>query len=187
MIIQNNDPFTEPSFSFGHRVRRQVWHIVWLFLFLPSPRPFHAWRNLLLRLFGASIGKNVHIYPSVRIWAPWNLSIGDYVGVGDGANIYSMDRVEVGDYAVVSQGTHLCAGSHDFNSANFQLITAPIVIGSRVWLCADTFVGLGVSIADGSVVGARGVVAKSITEPWCVWAGMPVKKIGIRNKEKALS
>lgn len=187
MILQDNDPFTGPSFSFGHRVRRQVWHIVWLLLFRFSPRPLHAWRNVLLRLFGASLGQHVHIYPSVRIWAPWNLTVGNFVGVGDGTNIYCMDRIEIGDYTVVSQGTHLCAGSHDFNSANFQLITAPIVIGSRVWLCADAFVGLGVSIAEGSVIGARGVVAKSITEPWCVWAGMPVKKIGIRDKAQVLS
>jgi putative colanic acid biosynthesis acetyltransferase WcaF len=187
VIIQNNDPFTGPSFSLSHRVRRQVWNIAWLFFFRFSPRPLHAWRNVLLRFFGASLGKHVHIYPSVRIWAPWNLSIGNFVGVGDGTNIYCMDRIGIGDYTVISQGTHLCAGSHDFNSPNFQLVTAPIVIGSRVWLCADSFVGLGVSIAEGSVVGARGVVAKSITEPWCVWAGIPVKKIGSRDKTKVLS
>lgn len=184
MIIQDNDPFTGPSFSLGHRVRRQVWHIVWLFLFRLSPRPLHAWRNLLLRLFGASLGKHVHIYPSVRVWAPWNLSVGNFVGIGDGTNIYCMDRIEIGDYAVVSQGTHLCAGSHDYNSPNFQLVTAPIVIGNRVWLCAESFIGLGVDIAEGSVVGARSVVTKSIAEPWCVWAGMPVKKVGMRNKQR---
>jgi putative colanic acid biosynthesis acetyltransferase WcaF len=93
----------------------------------------------------------------------------------------------VGDYTVISQGSHLCAGSHDFNAANFQLITAPITIGSRVWLCADSFVGPGVNIADGSVIGARSVVSKNVSEPWCIWAGVPVKRIGIRNKAKVLA
>ena len=187
MIIQGNDPFTGPSFSLGHRVRRQVWNIVWLLLFRPSPRPLHIWRNFLLRAFGARLGRHVHIYPSVKVWAPWNLVIGNFVGVGDRVNIYCMDRTAIGDYAVISQGTHICAGSHDFNAPNFQLITAPISIGSRVWLCADSFVGPGVAIAEGTVVGARGVVAKNITEGWGVWAGVPVKKTGGRDKARVLS
>lgn len=187
MIIQGNNPFTGPSFSLSHRIRRQLWGVVWLLLFRPSPRPFHAWRNFLLRTFGATLGQHVHIYPSVKVWAPWNLAVGNYVGIGDGTNVYCMDRISIGDYAVISQGSHLCAGSHDFNSANFQLVTAPITIGSRVWLCADSFVGPGVTIADGSVVGARGVVSKSIFEPWCVWAGVPVKRVGTRDKTKVLA
>lgn len=186
MIIQDNDPFNGPSFSFGHRLRRQIWNIVWLLFFLPSPRTFHTWRNILLRIFGAKLGSHVHIYPSVKVWAPWNLTVGNFVGVGDGTNVYCMDKIEIGDYAVISQGTHLCAGSHDFNSANFQLITAPIAIGARVWLCADTFVGPGVTVAEGSVIAARGVVSKSISEPWCVWAGVPVKQIGVRDKQKVI-
>jgi putative colanic acid biosynthesis acetyltransferase WcaF len=97
-----------------------------------------------------------------------------------------MDRISIGDYSVISQGAHLCAGSHDFNRANFQLTTAPILVGSRVWLCADTFVGPGVQIADGSVIGARGVVAKSIDDPWCVWAGIPVKRVGIRDRKQVM-
>jgi len=186
-IIQGNDPYRGPSFSFGHRLRRQIWNVVWLLFFRPCPRPFHAWRNLLLRMFGARIGEHVHIYPSVRVWAPWNLAIGNCVGIGDGANVYCMDRITIGDYATVSQGVHLCAGSHDFNASNFQLITAPITVGERVWLCADAFVGPGVSIAEGSVVGARGVVTKSLAEPWCVWAGVPARQVGVRDKNKVLA
>lgn len=144
------------------------------------------WRSFLLRLFGARIGHDVHIYPSVRIWAPWNLRVADNVGVGDGVIVYSMEMIEIGSYSVISQGAHLCAGSHDIESPNFQLIASPIVIGSNVWLCAETFVGPGVSIADGTVVGARGVVPKSITEPWCVWVGNPIRRVRTRDKTKVL-
>jgi putative colanic acid biosynthesis acetyltransferase WcaF len=184
MMIQGNDPYREPSFSLGHRLKRQLWYVVHALLFRPSPRPLHAWRALLLRMFGARLGQGCHVYPGVKVWAPWNLQLGDFVGVADGVTLYNMARITIGDYAVISQGTHLCGGTHDYNSANFQLVIKPIVIGSRVWLCADSFVGLGVSIADGSVVGARSVVTRSIVEPWCVWAGMPVKKVGVRNKQK---
>lgn len=186
MIIEGNNPYIQPSFSLLNRLGRALWQVVWLLFFLPTPRPLHSWRNNLLRLFGAKIGRHVHVYPSVKIWAPWNLDIGSYVGVGDGVNLYCMGKITLMDYATVSQGAHLCAGSHDFNSPNFQLFTAPICVGERVWLCAETFVGPGVTIAEGSVIGARGVVSKSITDSWKVWAGVPVKMVGQRDKSRVM-
>jgi putative colanic acid biosynthesis acetyltransferase WcaF len=185
-IIEGNDPYRQASFSLRNRLARALWGIVWLLLFRPSPRPLHSWRAFLLKAFGAKVGASCHVYPGVKIWAPWNIGLGDCIGVADGVTLYSMERIEIGDYAVISQGAHLCAGSHDFNSPNFQLIAAPIAVGARTWLCAESFVGPGVSIAEGSVIGARGVVAKSITTEWCVWAGVPVKKIGERDKATVL-
>lgn len=186
MLIVKNKFDGSPCFTLANRALRALWGLTYLLLFRFSPRPLHFWRSFLLRLFGASIGKNCHIYPSVRIWAPWNLIFGKNIGIGDRSIIYSMDKITIDDYVVISQGSHLCAGSHDINSSSFQLVTSPLSIGRNVWLCAETFVGPGVCIAEGSVIGARGVVAKSISEPWCVWAGVPVKKIGLRNKSSVL-
>jgi len=84
-----------------------------------------------------------------------------------------MAPILISDDCVVSQGAHLCAGSHDIDSANFQLIAKPIVLEQHVWVCAEAFVGLGVTVAEGCVLGARSVVMKSITEPWTVWVGNP--------------
>lgn len=182
MMIQGNDPYREPSFTLGHRIKRQLWNTVWLFLFRPSPRPFHAWRNALLRLFGAKLGSYVHIHASVKIWAPWNLKIGNFVGVGDGVNFYCMDVIEVGDYAVISQGAYLCGGTHDYNSANFQLVIKPIIIGAHAWVCAEAFIHPGVVVPDGAVVGARAVASKSLSQPWTVYAGCPAIQVGKRVK-----
>ncbi len=180
MMIEGNDPYREPSFSLGHRVRRQVWNMVQVLLFRTSPRPCHAWRAWLLRLFGARLGPGCHVYPGVKVWAPWNLKLGSFVGVGDGVNLYCMDRIEIGDYAVISQGAHLCGGTHDYNSANFQLVIKPIVIGARAWVCADAFIHPGVVVPDGAVVGARAVVSKSLAKPWAVYAGNPAIQVGNR-------
>lgn len=182
MIIQGNDPYTQPSFSLQNRIMRAIWGVVWLILFRTSPRPFHVWRRFLLRLFGAKLGKHVNVYPTVKIWAPWALDIGNFVGVADGVTLYNMASITIGDYCVISQGAHLCAGSHDIDSSNFQLITKPISLDSYVWVCAEAFVGQGVNIAEGCVLGARAVVVKSIVEPWTVWAGNPAVMKRLRKK-----
>lgn len=181
MIIENTNPFTSPSFSLGNRLRRQAWSVIWLIFFLPSPRPFHWWRRWLLRRFGARLGRYFHVHSSVRIWAPWNLVAGDYVGIGERAILYNMGKIVIGDYCVISQGAHLCGGSHDYNSPNFQLISKPIELGRHVWICAEAFVAPGVTVLDGVVVGARSVLTKSSVESWVVVAGNPAKRVGNRN------
>ncbi len=183
MIIQGNDPYTQPSFSIGNRLMRAVWGVAWLMLFRPSPRQFHLWRRCLLRLFGAKIGSHVNVYPNVKIWAPWALSIGDYVGVADGVRLYNMAPIELGNHCVISQGAHLCCGSHDIDSLNFQLVAKPITLKNNVWVCAEAFVGPGVSIAEGCVLGARAVIVKSIAEPCSVWAGNPALMKRMRKRE----
>lgn len=184
MIIQNSDSYRKPSFSFTNRIRRFIWNTLYLVLFRISPRPCHAWRATILKLFGAKLGKGVHVYPGAKIWAPWNLEVGDHVGIADGVTIYNMDLIRIGSYSVISQGAHLCGGSHDYNSSNFQLYAKPIVLGEHVWVCAEAFVSLGVSIPDGVVIGARSLVIKSISDPWTVYAGHPAQRISQRTRNE---
>lgn len=181
MILQNNDPYREPSFTLGNRLLRILWGIVYLLFFRTSLRPFHAWRVFLLRLFGAQIGKGCHIYPAVKIWAPWNLELGNFIGIADGVTLYCMDKISIGDYAVISQGAHLCGGTHDYNSKNFQLVVKPITVGSHAWICAEAFIHPGVVVPEGVVIGARSVVSKSPTSEWTVFAGNPCRQIATRN------
>ena len=165
-----------PSFSLGNRIARMAWAVVCALCFRPSPRPFHAWRSWLLFLFGAKMGKRCHIYPKVRIWAPWNLTCADEVGVGDDAILYTQAPITLGKRAVVSQGAHLCTGTHDYESPGFELFAKPIIVGDHAWLAAECFVHPGVTIGEGAVVGARSVVVHDMPE-WTVCAGHPCKPI----------
>jgi putative colanic acid biosynthesis acetyltransferase WcaF len=178
-MVINYNTFEGPSFSLGNRLARVCWWFINILLFRLSPVPFHGWRSFLLRLFGAKIGKNVHIYPGVRIWAPWNLVCGDGVGIGGGAIIYNQGVITLGCRAVVSQGVHLCAGTHDYNHSGHPLITKPIIIGDRVWIAAEAFVHPGITINEGAVIGARSVVTKDMPA-WTVCAGHPCKPIKAR-------
>lgn len=184
MIIQGNDPSCEPSFSLAHRVRRQVWNIMYTLFFRTSPRTFHSWRALLLRAFGATLGEGCHIYPQVKIWAPWNLHLGKRVGIADGVTLYSMDKIIIGDAVVISDGAYLCGGTHDYNSENFQLIIKPIVIGAYAWICAEVFIHPGVTIPVGAVVGSRSVVTKNLLTEWGVYTGNPCRQVNVRRRLK---
>ncbi len=182
MILEQTGRIHGASFSLENRLRRQVWNWVWLLLFRPSPRPLHRWRAALLRGFGARLGRNVHVYPGARVWAPWNLTMGDHAAVADGVTLYNISPIEIGEHAIVSQGAHLCTGSHDYNSDTFQLIAAPIVLGRHVWVCAEAFLSPGVVIAEGAVIAPRAVVTRSLAQAWTVYGGLPAAPIGQRRR-----
>jgi putative colanic acid biosynthesis acetyltransferase WcaF len=175
-ILKNIDPYTQPSFSLKNRLARAIWGIVYTLLFRTSPRSFHAWRSFLLRCFGAKIGKDCHVYPKARIWAPWNLVMDDRAGMADDVNCYSMAVISLGKKVVISQGTYLCTGSHDYEDPSFQLYAKPISIGDNAWLCAESFICPGVTVHEGAVIGARAVVTKDMPA-WTVCAGNPCKPV----------
>ena len=126
-------------------------------LFRFSPRPFWGWRRWLLRCFGAQIGAQAHIYPTVRVAIPWHLRVGDQAAIGDHAILYALGRIEIGARATVSQYAHLCAGTHDWRDPARPLVKAAIYVGEDAWICADAFVGPGVQIGAGAILGARSV------------------------------
>src|SRR5690554_7741730 len=175
----NQDTLTGPSFSLTNRIGRMVWNIVYLFFFRFSPVPLHGWRSLLLRIFGAKVGKGVHVYPKVKIWAPWNLELSDQCGVANDTILYSQGKISIGHRTTVSQTVHLCAGTHDYTKPGFPTITKPITIGDHVWIAAEAFIHPGVTIGEGCVIGARSVVTRDMPE-WMVCAGHPCEPLKCR-------
>jgi putative colanic acid biosynthesis acetyltransferase WcaF len=151
-------------------------------LFAWSPRPLWGWRRLLLRVFGARIGHEVHIYPSVRIAVPWNLIIGNHTAVGDRAILYTLGPVTLAERVTISQGAHLCAGTHDYLDPAMRLVKSPIVVERDVWICADAFVGPGVQVGERAIVGARCVVMKDV-EPDAVMIGNPARLLRRRSEQ----
>lgn len=178
--MHNQNTHSGPSFSMGNRIRRASWEIVAFLLFRYSPKIFHSWRSFLLRCFGAKVGSGVHVYPGVKIWAPWNLELADECGIANGVILYSQGKISIGQQAVISQGSHLCAGTHDYNQFGFPLITKPIKIGSQAWIAAESFIHPGVSVGEGCVIGARSVVNHDMPA-WMICAGHPCQPIKERQ------
>lgn len=177
------NPRHQATFTFANRLKRAFWGAAYLLFFKYSPRPMHQWRAFILQLFGAKLGKHCHVYPKVEIWAPWNLVMEDEASIANGVTCYSMGMIKLGKRAVVSQGSHLCSGTHDYTDPNFQLYAEPIEIGADAWVCTDSFVGPGVTIGEGAVIGACSVVVKDMPE-WTVCVGNPCKPLKKREMKR---
>ncbi len=174
-LVPESTPWT-----LRQRIMRAVWMLVGKPLFRAS---FHNWyglRVLLLKLFGAKVGRDVRIRPTVNIEVPWNLHLHDGVTVGDYAILYSLGMIEIGSRTIVSQYAHICAGTHDYTDRRFPLIRDPVVIGADAWIGADAFVGPNVKIGRLSVLGARSSVYKDM-EPETVYVGNPARAIKKRE------
>ena len=131
---------SERKYPLRIQLMRMAWSVGRV-LFRLIPRPFYAPRRLLLRAFGAKVGRQVNVANTATIYFPWNFEAGDWSAVGERAMIYNLGRVTLGEKATVSQGAHLCAGTHDFLDPTVPLLTPPITIGDQAWVCADAFVG----------------------------------------------
>src|ERR1035437_6490098 len=158
--------------------------LAYMVLFRTSPKVLHFWRRALLRLFGARLGRGCAVHPSVKLWAPWNLVMGDHACLGPNVDCYNVARIELGEYATVSQYAYLCGATHDYTKLTMPLVPKPIRIGAQAWVAAAAFVGPGITVEEGAVVGARACVVRDVPA-WTVVAGNPARVIKRRVLEGA--
>lgn len=183
IMTGNADTYLRPAFPLALRLRRLAWNMVRALLYRPSPRPFHAWRSMLLRSFGATMGPNCHFYPSSKVWAPWNLVCADQVTAADGAEIYNPVKVSFGSHAILSQDSYICGATHDYDDPGFPLIAFAMHLGAYSWICARASVAPGVNVGEGAVLGLGSVATRDL-EPWGVYAGVPAAKIKERERRE---
>ena len=156
---------------------RIVWSMVWIVAAKWMPRFFfNRWRALLLRMFGAKIGKSCRLTGSMEVWIPSRLRMGSFVWIDRNVYLYDVDRITIGDNAIISDGAYICTASHDITQGNFPLTTEPVTIGAGAWIAAHAKILPGITIGEGAVVGAGAVVTRDV-EPWTVVAGNPARFI----------
>ena len=182
-VAAANELYLLPAFSLRQRMARFAWLICWSVLYRFSPRPFHSWRALLLRLFGAKMGPNCHFYPASRVWAPWNLICEDLVTAGDGAEIYNPAPVHLSSHAILSQNSYLCGATHDYDDPRFPLRAYTMRVGSYAWVCARACIEPGVNVGEGAVLGLASVAREDL-EAWGVYAGVPAVRVKARKRRQ---
>jgi putative colanic acid biosynthesis acetyltransferase WcaF len=149
-------------------------------LYRTSPRPFFGWRRFLLRLFGANIASSARPYPRARVWAPWNLTMHHMSCLADDVDCYCVGSICLGPHAIVSQHVHLCSATHDYRQRAFPLLVGAITLGRESWVAAGAYIGPGITVGEGAVVGARSTVTKDVP-PWSVAVGVPARVLSVRT------
>ena len=173
-ILAAND-----TLSRSLKIKRLMWELVKP-IFYHSPRPLFGFRNALLRMCGAKIGTQVHIYPHVNVKLPWNLNIGDNVGIGEDTWLYSWGMITIERNAIISHRCQLCSGSHNCFDKEFPVVLSPIIVKESAWICTQVFIGPGVKVGEYAVVSSGAVLMKN-AKPWGIYMGNPASRIGMRT------
>jgi putative colanic acid biosynthesis acetyltransferase WcaF len=169
----------ESPWSNGQRALRVLWEICWVVFCVWTPKPLNEWRLFWLRVFDAKIDGKPFVHQRARIAIPWNLTLHDHACLGDRANAYSLGEIEIGARATVAQEAYLSTGTHDFQRPGMPLVTAKITIGEDAFVGARAFIFPGVTIGNGSIIGACSVVTRDVPEN-VIAAGNPCKILRAR-------
>jgi putative colanic acid biosynthesis acetyltransferase WcaF len=156
----------------------------WFFCGLPLLRSplisSSTFRRWLLRLFGAKIGRRVHIKPGLRVKFPWYLDVGDHTWLGEDLWIDNLAQVTIGPHCCISQGVYLCTGNHDWSAPNMKLFRQPIRCEQGSWVGAKSIICPGVTVGPGAIAAAGSVITKDIPGME-VHAGNPAKFVRRRG------
>jgi len=175
--MQNLEKFNNADFDRGApKWKELIWLLLRGFFFEFSVLPLSSLRRKILRTFGGDIAEKVIIKPQVKITFPWKLKVGKNTWLGEEAWLMNLAPIEIGDNVVISQRTMLCTGSHNWEKESFDLITQPIIIKDSAWICANVFIGPGVTIGEGCVVTAGSVVTSDLPANM-ICSGNPAKPI----------
>lgn len=148
----------------GSKLKEITWYLFKMFFFLSAiPWP-SAFKVVLLRYFGASIGKGLIIKPRVNIHFPWKLVVGDHVWIGEEAFLLNFELFTIGNNVCISQRAFLCGGNHDYKIPSMPYRNGPITLEDGSWVGANTFIGPNVTIGVDTVVSAGSVVTASLAK-----------------------
>ena len=152
--------------------RALFWRLLGQWIFRFSFHNWYALRCIILRICGARLHPSVKIRASARIDRPWNLTMGKLSAVGDKATLNCRSRINVGDFCTISQHSKVYTQADDPLDPDSRLYTAPVNILKDAWVAADVMIMPGVTIGEGVVVGARGMVDRNLP-PWTICTGQP--------------
>ncbi|QIL40654.1 colanic acid biosynthesis acetyltransferase WcaF [Pedobacter sp. HDW13] len=175
--------FDTGDFKVGANTLKQLlWYFTDILFFKSHIIPVSSILVVLLRLFGAKIGKEVRIKPGIHIKYPWKLEIGDYSWLAD-CYIENLDRVIIGKNCCISQRAVLITGNHNYSSTNFDLMVAPIILAEGTWIGAAAKVCPGVTLHSHAVLTMGSVATKDLSA-YAIYQGNPAIKIKERDIKK---
>lgn len=120
------------------------------------------------------------VYFGGKSYISRDLEAGRYSYIGPGCSIYP--KVSIGEFSMLANNVSIIGGDHRYDIIGKPVILTgrdiikETIIGSDCWLGAHSIIMSGVHIADGCIIAAGAIVTKD-TDPYCIYGGVPAKKI----------
>lgn len=146
--------------------------------------PSHTFRNFILRhVYLMKLANTAVLYGGFEIRSPWRIEIGEGTVIGDESKLDGRNGLIIGNNVNFSTGVWIWTEQHDLNDPNFGSNNkgGRVIIGDRAWVSSRTTILPRVNIGEGCVIAAGAVISKDC-EAFCVYGGIPGKKIGERNR-----
>lgn len=156
-----------------------LWYFVNALLVRASWNPFMGIKIVLLRMFGAKIGKGLVIKNNVVIKSPWNLTVGDDCWLGEDCWIDNLDKVCIGNNVCISQGALLLTGNHDYTLSSMPYRNAVITLEDGAWIGAKAVVCPGVAVHRNAILTVGSVATKEMEENG-IYQGNPAVRVRTR-------
>ena len=140
------------------------------------------------RLF---LGDDVTIDAYVSLIASGEIRIGSNVHIGAYCHLSGGEGIVMEDFSGLSQGVRIYTRSDDYSGRSLTNPTTPddlktiargaVRLGRHVIVGANSVILPGVTIGEGSAVGALSLVNRSLP-PWEIWGGIPARRLGARDR-----
>jgi putative colanic acid biosynthesis acetyltransferase WcaF len=114
--------------------------------------------------------------------------MGKESSLGDRCILDAHAPITIGDFVTVSQHAHLCAAILGPGADRYAKHAgpAPITLGDDAWISTDAFVGPGVTVGQGAILGAKSVALHDL-EPWTIYGGEPARPLKKRGPPTELA
>ena len=162
------------------RVKQVLWYFINVIFFINPLNPVSSLKILLLKSFGASIGKDVLIKQAVNIKYPWKLVVGDNTWIGENVWIDNLAKIRIGNNVCLSQGAMLLTGNHDYSLPTFNLTARPITLADGVWIGAKSVVCPGVHCESHAVLAVNSVATHALAA-YGIYQGNPAVRVRQRH------
>jgi acetyltransferase-like isoleucine patch superfamily enzyme len=143
------------------------------------------------KLANITFGHDVRIDAYCTLIGTGPITIGSYVHIAGYSHLSGGDGIVMEDFSGLSHGVKLYSRTDDYSGEFLTNPTVPaeylgvvagkITLGRHVIIGANSVVLPGVTISEGSSVGAQSLV-KTNLEAWGMYAGCPVRRIRDRSK-----
>ncbi len=148
-------------------------------------RIVRRFRNIHYRKSFSKCGKNSEFFGRIHITNGQSISIGEDCKINEGVCFFAREdcKISIGNRVTISPNCVILSSEYDLDTwmADNKKIhkkNQETIIGNDNWICSNSVIRGGIHITGHHVVIAAGsVVIGDIKDDYCLYGGIPAKKI----------